>query len=115
MFIRGCGIRRTGSDSNTSPATRRLGILASSRNGGETSCATRFNTSAASGWGSVGFPETGREAKKVEDTLLDAYRGQRALVGAELMRLNAALGVLAAVAQKELGCVAAATSPANLG
>src|SRR5262245_41019820 len=29
--------------------------------------------------GSVGFPETGREAKKVEDVLLGAYRGQRAL------------------------------------
>jgi len=65
--------------------------------------------------GSVGFPETGREAKKVEDTLLDAYRGQRALAGTELMRLDAALGVLAAVAQKELGSVAAATSSANVG
>jgi chemotaxis protein histidine kinase CheA len=68
--------------------------------------------------GSVGFPETGREAKKVEDVLLGAYRGQRALAAAELTRLGEALGVLAAVsqkelAQKELGCASAATSSAN--
>jgi HPt (histidine-containing phosphotransfer) domain-containing protein len=65
--------------------------------------------------GSVGFPETGREAKKVEDTLLDAYRGQRALADAELMRLNEALGALAAVAQKELGRTSAATPSVNAG
>jgi len=65
--------------------------------------------------GSVGFPETGREAKKVEDVLLGAYRGQRALADAELTHLSKALGVLAAVAQKELGCVAAATSSVNAG
>lgn len=65
--------------------------------------------------GSVGFPQTGREAKKVEDVLLAAYRGQRALAAAELTRLNEALGVLVAVAQKELGCVSAATSSANVG
>ena len=65
--------------------------------------------------GSVGFPQTGREAKKVEDVLLAAYRGQRALAAAELTRLGEALGVLVAVAQKELGCVATATSSAKVG
>jgi chemotaxis protein histidine kinase CheA len=65
--------------------------------------------------GSVGFPETGREAKKVEDALIGAYRGQRALAAAELTPLGEALGVLAAVAQKELGCVSAAVSSANAG
>jgi hypothetical protein len=65
--------------------------------------------------GSVGFPDTGREAKKVEDVLLEAYRDQRALDAAELTRLGEALGALAAVAQKELGCVSAAMSSANVG
>jgi chemotaxis protein histidine kinase CheA len=65
--------------------------------------------------GSVGFPETGREAKKVEDVLLGAYRGQRALADAELVHLNEALGMLTSVAQKELGRVSAATSSANVG
>jgi len=65
--------------------------------------------------GSVGFPETGREAKKVEDALIGAYRGQRALAAVELTHLDEALGVLAAVAQKELGCVSAAVSSANAG
>ena len=70
--------------------------------------------------GSVGFPQTGREAKKVEDVLLGAYRGQRALAAAELTRLGEALGVLVAVAQeelaqKELDCASAATSSANVG
>lgn len=65
--------------------------------------------------GSVGFPETGREAKKVEDTLIEAYRGQRALAAVELAHVDEALGVLTAVAQKELGRVSAATSSANAG
>lgn len=70
--------------------------------------------------GSVGFPQTGREAKKVEDVLLAAYRGQRALAAAELTRLGEALGVLAVVsqkelAQKELSCASAATPSANVG
>jgi hypothetical protein len=47
--------------------------------------------------------------------LLDAYRGQRALADAELMRLNEALGALAAVAQKELGRTSAATPSVNAG
>src|SRR5690349_10106528 len=65
--------------------------------------------------GSVGFPETGREAKRAEDVLIEAYRGQRALVAAELAHLHQALGVLTAVAQKELGRVFAAAPTANAG
>jgi chemotaxis protein histidine kinase CheA len=65
--------------------------------------------------GSVGFPETGRQAKRTEDVLLGAYRGQRALAAEELTRLGEALGALAAVVQKELGCASAATSSANVG
>jgi HPt (histidine-containing phosphotransfer) domain-containing protein len=65
--------------------------------------------------GSVGFPETGREAKKVEDALIEAYRGQRALAAVELTHVDEALGVLTAVAQKELSRVSAAASSANAG
>ena len=65
--------------------------------------------------GSVGFPETGREAKKVEDALIEAYRGQRALAAVELTHVDEALGVLTAVAQKELSRVCAAASSANAG
>ena len=65
--------------------------------------------------GSVGFPETGREAKKVEDALIEAYRGQRALAAVELTDLDEALSVLTAVAQKELSRASAATPSANAG
>jgi HPt (histidine-containing phosphotransfer) domain-containing protein len=65
--------------------------------------------------GSVGFPETGREAKKVEDALIEAYRGQRALAAVELTHVDEALGVLTAVAQKELSRISAAASSANAG
>jgi HPt (histidine-containing phosphotransfer) domain-containing protein len=65
--------------------------------------------------GSVGFPETGREAKRVEDALIEAYRGQRALAAIELTHVDAALGVLTAVAQNELSRASAATPSANAG
>ena len=57
----------------------------------------------------VGFADTGRAAKDVEDVLIAAYRSQRGLSAGELARLKTTLGALAAAAQAELN---AATSPA---
>jgi chemotaxis protein histidine kinase CheA len=52
--------------------------------------------------GTVGFPETGRAAKDVEDVLVSAYRDQRALEIAEIARVRDTLDVLGATAQAEL-------------
>ena len=50
----------------------------------------------------VGFPETGRAAKDVEDVLVAAYRGQRGLAAGEIARLEKTLGALATAAHAEL-------------
>ena len=52
--------------------------------------------------GAIGFAATSRAAKDVEDVLIGAYRDQRGLVAAEILRLEKMLGALAVVAQAEL-------------
>jgi chemotaxis protein histidine kinase CheA len=63
----------------------------------------------------VGFAATGRAAKDVEDVLIEAYRRQRGLAAAEIARLEAAMGVLAAAAQAELRSISAPSTSNNEG
>jgi hypothetical protein len=63
----------------------------------------------------VGFAQTGRAAKDVEDVLIAAYRGQRGLVAGEMTRLEQTLGALAAAAQAELRAAATPSSAKSEG
>ena len=63
----------------------------------------------------VGFAATGRAAKDVENVLIAAYRGQRGLGAAEMMRFQKALGELAAVAQAELHSAATPQASSRAG
>jgi hypothetical protein len=60
----------------------------------------------------LGFPETGRAAKDVEDVLIAAYRAQRGMAAPEMERLKKALDLLAIAAQAELRAMPPAS---NLG
>jgi hypothetical protein len=63
----------------------------------------------------VGFADTGRAAKDVEDVLIAAYRGQRGLSAGEMARLEATLGALAAAAQAELRSASTPSASKNEG
>jgi chemotaxis protein histidine kinase CheA len=63
----------------------------------------------------VGFADTGRAAKRVEDVLISAYRAQRGLAAAEMEHLKTELAVLASAAQVELHTTSESSDSTNKG